>query len=394
MNKSLAAIIFLVMPGVNAMAQGEGSHRSESGVVITPELQSGYQYDDNLYNRSADEQGSSVFVFAPSGNFLLEDGVNRYALDVGISSGHYLGQSDDDYLDGDIVFSGHFEPDSLQRLNLQVGANWRSEARGTGITEARHDLIDSPLRYFEQQAGLSYEYGALSSKAQLAFELGYLDKSYNNYQDITKYYDYSALLTGAKVFFTTHHRSQLFVELNRNTIRYEHLDNSGKSRDSDDYNLLTGFRWQATAVTAGRVILGYQLKDFTDQQRDNFNGLSWDVSLDWQPLTYTKVSIETQRKAKEPNVEGDYILASLYGLSWSHHWNDVLTTSVSGSYGEEDYQGVSRTDETRTLALSLDYRMSRWADVSLFGQMSDKDSSRRDIQFDKHLVGLNFVFSL
>jgi len=394
MHKCLPAIFLSALPGFNALAVEAGSYRSDSGIVITPKLQSGFEFDDNIYSRAAGEQSSTIYTLAPSGNFLLEDGVNRYALELGASSAHYLGHSEENYLDGEVLFSGHFEPDSVQRLDLRVGADWLSEARGTGITEGRHELVKAPLRYFERSAGLSYEYGALSSKAQLLLELGYLDKKYQNYSHISRYYDYSAVLAGAKIFYTTHHRSQLFFGINSNSFRYDYLDSSGKARDSDDYNLSAGFRWQATALTAGSLILGYQLKDFIDQSRDNFNGLSWDITLDWHPLTYSKVTLNSHRKAKEPNVEGDYILASLYGLSWSHNWSEVLSTRVSASYGEDEYQGVMRTDETLTLDLSLDYSMTRWADVSLFTQMSDKTSTRHDLEFDKHTVGLNFVFSL
>ena len=394
MNKCFLAMLVLTLTGFNARAVEPGSYRTDAGLVITPMLQTALKYDDNIYSRSDNEQSSVIYTVTPTTNVLLEDGVNKYLLDLGLSYISNINHADDNKLDGNIAFSSHIEPSSLHRVDFIANADWITEARGTGLTEGQDEIINDPLRYVEQLATLSYEYGAKTAKARVAFELGYLDKRYNNHSTITRDKNYHVTLVGATLFYSTQHRFHALVEFTRDTIRYQHIDASGKSRDSDDYNILGGIRWEATALTAGTVKLGYQLKEFTDSSRDNFNGLSWDITLDWQPLTYSKVTLNTARKAKDPNVEGDYVRESLYAITWSHQWNEVLSTTLSGFYSEENFQGISRADDTKTLHASIDYSISRWADVSLFTEISDKDSTRANIDFDKNIVGLNFVFSL
>ena len=56
-------------------------------------------------------------------------------MDVGVLSGFYTEDSTDNYVDGFFGFSGHFEPSSKSRFDLNADAIWTTEPRGTGLTE-------------------------------------------------------------------------------------------------------------------------------------------------------------------------------------------------------------------------------------------------------------------
>ena len=71
-----------------------------------------------------------------------------------------------------------------------------------------------------------------------------------------------------------------------------------------------------------------------------------------------------------------------------------MSTSLGVTFLEEDYNGVSRVDDTVTMDLSLDYSMMRWMDISFYIQMNDKESTRANIAFDKNVIGVSFSMSM
>ena len=367
---------------------------TESGILITPLLQTGLKYDDNIFSQSQDEKGSTILTIDPTVNFLLDDGINSYSVDVGLNSGTFFSSSDDNYLDGFLGFDIHLEPSSMSRFDLSASANWTTEARGTGITEGLGEAVTEPLTYRDQVVTGTYEFGALSTNAKMAFDAKYYNKEYTNFENNTKYRNYDSFLFGTTFSYNTGAATDVFVEVNKDAIRYDHIEPQQSTRSSDDYRALVGIKWEATALTTGSVKLGYQNKDFEARNRENFSGLSWDAGVTWQPLTYTSFNFSTKRAAKDPNVEGSYINESVHSVAWNHEWATRLNTSVSASYVKEDYSGVSRKDDTTTLSAQANYVLQRWVDVSVYVDITDKDSTRDNIYFDKNLVGVNFTFSM
>ncbi|MBL4910586.1 MAG: outer membrane beta-barrel protein [Alteromonadaceae bacterium] len=394
MKKSLLAIVIAGTMINSAFAVEPAGVNLDNGVVITPLLDTGFKHNDNIFSLPSNEQGSSIFTVAPSVNFLLDDGVNQFNVDLGIVSGTFLQSSNDNYLDGTFGAAAHIEPSSKQRFDIAANANWLTEARGTGITEGLGDQVNAPLLYAEQSVDFGYEYGSLNTPARISFEVKYYNKNYSNFKPITLFRDYDSLKFGSTFYYNTQAATDLFIEVSRDAIKYDNVETGVSSRDSDDYRALAGIKWEATALTTGSIKLGYQQKDFIAANRGNFNGLSWQADIQWQPLSYTTIAFNTSRAARDPSVEGNYINETVNSLSWQHDWSEKLNTVVSGSYINEDYSGVTRKDDTKLFSLSLNYALLRWVDVSLYADITRKDSTRANILFDTNIVGVNFTFSM
>lgn len=368
----------------------------DNGVVITPLISTGYKYDNNIFSESSNTKSSGIFTVVPSVNLLLEDGVNNYNIDLAINSGTYLSSSDDNYLNTNLGFGVHLEPSSQSRFDITGEANWLSEERGTGLTEGLGDIVDEPLTYSEQKFGAAYEYGALSAPARVEVSVDYYNKGYTNFTDITELRDYDSMKLASTFYYGTGASTDILFEISRDAIDYSKSDTSESNRDSNDYRALAGVKWEATALTSGEVKIGYQEKDFSSANRENFSGLSWDASVTWQPLTYSTIDFVTSRAARDPNVIGDYIDESFYSATWGHDWNSKLSTQLFVSYMNEDYSGGSttRSDDTTILSMSVNYNFLRWLDVSLFTDFTDKNSTNANILFDKTVVGVNFVIAM
>lgn len=395
MKKSILTCAVATLLSFNSQANNEpGAFRTESGFVVTPLLDLGLKQDDNIYSRSNNETSSTILTVDPSVNFLLDDGVNSYSIDVGILSGFYTEDSTDNFVDGFLGFGGHFEPSSKSRFDINANANWTTEPRGTGLTEGVGSDIDEPVRYSDQTLEGIYEYGARSAFGRIAVRGQYYNKEYLNFKQQTQYRNLDKLLLGGKFIYNTQAGSDAFVELTHEDISYEMTAPNEFARDSKDVRALVGFEWEATALTSGSAKLGYQKKDFDDAGRDNFTGLSWEAGITWSPLTYSSFDISTSQAAVDPLTEGDYIEETTFDLGWNHNWNERLSSRLGVSYLLEDYVGVTREDDTTTLVAEVNYQLLRWVGITGYVNITDKDSTREGLYFDKNVVGVNFSLSM
>ena len=390
-TKNLVGAITLVLSS-SVVAMQPQAYITNSGIAVTPMINAGYKYDDNIFSQPTDTKSSGILIVAPSVNFSVDDGINSHQVDINIESASFADSEDDDYVTGGLSYQTHLEPSSSSRFDISLGTNRGVEPRGTGITEGLGDAIDEPLLFDEQTAEITYEYGSLSSSARVAFDAGYYKKNYSNFESFTQSRNFDSSSIGSTFFYTTNSGTDAFVELKADAISYDVSE--AISRDSDVFTASVGITWEATALTSGTLKIGQQQKKFTDPLRKDFDGLSWDASVQWQPLSYTTFSVNSSRNAKDPNVVGDYINESIYGVNWQHLWNEKLSTSLSYNFTDEDYSGVSRTDETTTISANLTYELRRWMDVSVYFDSTDRDSSTNNIAFDKSIVGISFTFSL
>ncbi len=394
MKKRILASMLIILVTINILALEPHDITTGSGIVITPMLVIGAKNDTNIFSASIDEVESIIYTVIPTVNFLMQDGVNQYIFDLGVESGTFESSSDDNYLNYNFSFTSHIEPSSQSRWDLSADFRSNTEPRGTGLTE--NASVAKPLTFDTQTAAATYEYGAQSTSGKLAFDINYFNKSYSILDELTISKNYASLLAGATFFYSTNSKTDAFIESNQNRIRYDVLDSSGISRDSNDVKFLVGVRWEASALTSGNFKIGRQNKSFLDSGREDFDGLSWDLGIELKPLSYSTVTFNSTRNAKDPNVEGDYIYETALNFSWQHDWSDKLYTSITFSDTKEDYSGVTvtRVDDSQNIDVSFNYSVLRWFDVSLFFQYLDKESTRSDILFDKTIAGINFSVSM
>ena len=296
---------------------------TDSGIAIIPIIKTGYKYDNNIFSQASDTTGSGIFTVAPAAKFLLDDGINNFQIDVGIESGTFLDSSDDNYLTGNLHFNSHLEPSSRSRFDIRLEANKDVEARGTGLTEGTGDTEAEPLLYNNQLAKLTYEYGSLASSGRIAVMGSYYNKNYTNLTErteVAEFRSYDKPTLGATFFYTTNASTDAFFEIKASAINYD--KDEAISRDSDVFSALVGIKWEATALTSGSFKIGQEQKKFSDSAREDFKGISWEGNIDWSPLSYSTLTLETSQAAKDPDLEGDYITESVYGVNWAHEWNE------------------------------------------------------------------------
>jgi hypothetical protein len=390
--KRLLLASIVVMP-FNVLAVEPISIILNSGITITPMIITGLKYDDNITHQKVGV-GSSIFTLAPSVNFSLSDGLSSYQFDAKVKSENYFSSSQDNYLNKMLAFNSHIEPSYLSRFDIKAAANWLTEARGTGITQGDANIPSVPVRYNEQVLNVAYEYGALSSSARVALNTQYRTKDYQNLLTVNYGGDYDSLLIGTTFYYSTSPSSNTFIELTSDTINYNNLAASLTSLDANDSKALLGITWHASAFTSSSIKLGFQHKSFESSTRQNFSGLSWAANLQWQPMSYSTFSFKTSRQGTDPNGTGDDARASQYSIKWKHNWNQRINTQFALSLADNKYYSTIRKDDTTSINTSIDYALLRWVDVSFYIELTNKNSTRKDLVFDKKVMGININFSM
>ena len=389
----LVAGIGVTAPSFAALEPG--SFMTKDGAAITPTLTTGLSSNDNFFSTPTDEESRLIWTIAPNIDALIEDGVNYYNVNAATSTSMHNKDTADNFTQVNLSAATHNEFTSRHRLDFNATADWLFEPRGSGLTEGLGDAVNELVEYQQQSVDGRYEFGALSSKAQVAVTAGFFNKKYQNFRSISQFRDYDRTSLGLIGYYNTQASTRTFLELKQEDYRYDVVDAGGISRDSDDVKLLIGMEWEATAVTSGSVKLGYQKKDFEAAQRKNFTGLSWEAAVTWQPLSYSFVDFSTSRAAKDPLVEGDFIRESVYRATWTHDWNEQLSTSAGVSYTDEQYVGeIGRQDKTSNANFAVSYVTSSFGMVSTYVDFMDKDSTQDALKFDRLVVGINFTFAL
>ena len=390
--------IILLSGTLSASAYAElspGSVMTKDGAEITPTLQIGMSSNNNFFSTPVSEESRLIWTITPNIKAAIEDGPDSYNLDLGTSSSLHNKDSADNFTQVNIGAGVYKEFTSQHRLDINGDADWLYEPRGSGLTEGLGDAVNELVKYQQQNVLARYEYGAQSSKAQVALSAGFFSKKYQNFRAVSQYRDYDKSLIGVTGYYNTQASTRTFLEVKQENYRYDVLQANGISRDSDDVKILMGMEWEATAVTSGSFKLGYQNKDFSSNERESFSGLSWEAGVSWQPLSYSTVQFITSRSAKDPLVQGDYIKESIYGVNWTHNWSDYLSSLAGINYIDEQYTGdVGRKDKTKSARLGLNYVASQFGMVSTYVDFIDRDSTQSAIEFDRVIVGINFTLGL
>jgi len=390
---TLVTSIVLANPAF-AVDEKAGVIQTESGIDFTPGLNSGLKYDDNITSVSAEEQDSWILTVTPAVQAQLLDANNVYTLEAGIEYGDYFSSSDDNYLDALLRARSEIELNQSNLFNIQAMYVAGHEDRGTGIFEGNSgNDQDEPNTYDVFSASGYYEYGAKTTPARVRVNAKYLSKEYSNFETITQYRNYDASTLGTTFYYDTQSTTSIFIDFQHVDTAYDVVDPTG-DRDSKTNTAGLGVEWEATAVTEGRVKVGYQRKSFDNENREEFSGLSWDAKITWKPLTYSGFDFTTGRASRDPNGLGDYVRVTNYGIKWNHEWSQLLSSTIGFSQVNDNYTGVDREDKSKVYQFAVNYSVSRWLTLETGVKIAQVDSTDRQYTFDRNVYFINAEMTL
>ncbi|MBW8190571.1 outer membrane beta-barrel protein [Neiella marina] len=367
---------------------------ADSNVRVTPVLTTTFGYDDNLAFSPTDEITSSYLAVRGRANFYGGNEIRHLTMDVDFSNAQFHDSSDDNYLDYGSTLRGHWQATSKHRFNALAAYDYRHEARGQGISEGIGILIDEPVEYSTNRLNMGYEYGVDGAQMNLSGSVGYFDKTYENFRDVTSQRDYSTLLAGLGMSWRLTARMSIIVDGDFEDINYDTVDTGSGSRDNQVSRVLAGVRWQASAETGFYAQFGHQRKDFSNPNRIDFSGNAWKLRGRWAYRPSSNLSLEGSKEARDPNTLGDYVDVESLQVNWKHSWLYQWSTSVLVRYSNKEYVGVTRDDDVWNLGLSTTYEWRRNISTSLGYSYAEVDSTSDAVEYEKNTWQLSIIVAL
>ncbi|MEH6825765.1 MAG: outer membrane beta-barrel protein [Motiliproteus sp.] len=377
---SVATLGLLLAPVANAI--DEGARLTAGPFQLLLQLDAQVRYDDNIFTDERDGESSLITEVTPGFRLLKEDGVNSTSLGYALNAGFYASSSDDNYFDSLFDATSHMEFSRRSQLDLKGEVLLGHDDRGSEFSKTDPTAIAEPDRYRTITLAADYGYGAENAQGRFVLGAEYLNKNYTNHRDTSAGRDRDNMGVSGTFFYRLMPKTRALFELKYKDIDYDEAD----TLDSTNSSYRVGLTWETTAKTTGTVKVGLAQKDFDDPVRKDFDGFSWEASVQWAPQTYSVFDLTTSRSAEEGNGTGDFIDNETLSLGWTHAWNQRLSSRVSASLSIDDFNGDPQQDDLTSYAVKLDYLFHR--NVSFSGGLNwnEMDSSATDQSYEQAVL--------
>jgi hypothetical protein len=396
--KALPAAMVAVISLHSQVAQALESANLELGPVnFTPTLDLETFYTDNLWLTDTQEKDTWATVVTPRIQAWMQYGPSDNSLSLEAEDSTYLDSGDDDYTDYTTRLDIHQEFTARNTLNVFGEYYDGHEKRGTGLIEGGLSLItDKPVEYELTSFGGDYTYGSLESQGRVKLAASSAEYDYQNYRDISRYYDRTEDELGGTFYWKVAPRTDALVEVRYIDNDYDQRDptNPFGSYTSDEMNYLLGVEWAATGKSSGHIKLGMYDRDYDSGARKDEEGFLWDVGVEYRPRSYSRFNLDTRRYYQETSGLGNAINTEEITLAWNHQWDRRSSTGLTLGASVNDYEGSERNDDNYNVEARYDYAFRRWMDIGGGYRYEDRDSDLNFYSYTENVFFLEARLSL
>ncbi|CBL45022.1 Conserved hypothetical protein [gamma proteobacterium HdN1] len=369
-----------------------------AGVRLYPMVGTSVGYNSNLYASSKNERYSALTQIQPQLYLRANSEHNRFAVNLKADDVRYLDYQDENYTNRSIALGYEGEAGLRHHFGFQFADALKHAARGTGITEAFDPdfnvLVDAPLAFVDRTANLTYQYGAKGATGQIRTQIATLDRTYDNFRSLTRYYDRSELGGGGAFLWHAFSTASVVFEARTKRIEYDQIIKGGTSLDSRENTFLTGLEWDATERLSGALKFGRRHKDFDSSKLKDAWRNTVEIGAAFSPNSRATYEIDADNAPLETTGTGSFIDAKSLAVSWTHKWLERVETSVQGRIQELEYAATSRADRMQSVGLEAGYEFQRWVTLRAGTRMYRKSSDVALLEYNQNLYWLSANFTL
>lgn len=367
-------------------------------ISLYPTLEARFTYESNYLKQERNPQSSFITVISPDLGLSIASEL-EYGTEWGFKAGAewagYESNPNDSYVNLRALLDASSEPTDY--IGLYGGLGWQlgHEPRGSDHTQGYEALFYSePLEYEEWQVIGRADYD-FTSRDRFGLEARYEDRNYRNFRELTRASDYNAM----RYLLSAHHQlepnSSLLASVSLNDYDYPYSD-----LDSRQWEYLLGMEWDITYQTKGHASVGWSEKDMLERDTNTGSMFSWDVGVDWAPLTYSRFSLGAHGGFEETDSAGDFKEVRGVEANWSHHWTSYIASNLGVSYDNEKYvnyyaqiptNGTSywdRDDDIWEFHAGLEYQARRWLTLAAGYRHEDRSSNVPGYSYDNDVIEL------
>ena len=356
-----------------------GVRLGDSPVFFAPFLNLAAGYDDNVGLTNTNEKSSPLYIVSPG--FLMDarDASKIFQLTYQGAAGQYTDSEDDNYVDHTV--RSNLDLAISSRQSLRFGYDYIRGHDPRGATD-RPAATTRPDKYRLVTPSVLYAYGAPGAQGRMEFWYSDSGKRYINNRATTVFADRDTQEFGGSFYYRVAPRTHALLEMRRDEIDYR---SPLSPFDSQEDRVYLGATWEATAATSGTIKVGQLRKKFDSAALGTLKKTSWEALVSWSPRTYSRFDIYSSRQPVESTGLGTFILSSSTGITWTHGWNSLLSTSLNARYAKDEYQGVNRDDDTKSIGAKVGYKFRRWLTLGAEFTHTQRDSNVSTFEYDRNL---------
>jgi hypothetical protein len=358
-----------------------------TGFYVTPYVGFGAGYDDNLFTTPVLKRSSPFYALSPGFRLTTRTESTVFQGSYQAQIGRYTDSDPDNYVDH--VARAQLDTAFTGRSFLRLGYDYVRGHDPRGSTD--RGISGSPDKYQLSSPSVMYAFGAPGAQGRVELYASDGEKKYLNNRATTAGSDRDTLEYGGAFYWRVAPKTYLLAEARETKIDYKL---STSPQDSQERRYYAGVSWEATAATTGTLKVGQLRRSFDNGSFPTSNETSWEGSILWAPRTYSTFDFFTSRQTTESTGLGRFILTSIAGVTWSHAWNSYLNSAVLLRYQKDEYQGVNRTDETRSLGFKVGYKFHRTTTFGAEYTYTQRDSNLPQFEYDKNFYLLTATVAM
>lgn len=378
-------------PDYDAMGVRTGSF------LFYPSLTIGESYNDNIY--AAETNTESDFVTDVSTQLSLVSTWSRHELILNATAdaAFYAENDDENVVDWGVGATGRIDIVRDSSIDLEVSYDHLSEDRGSAnATGAQAEPTEYDLLY--GLVAINHRFNRVSVRASGT----YSDYDYDNgtltgggvsFQDDR---DRTEMVGTVQVGYDISPDTSIFLRGSVNERDYD-LDVPAATvdRDSEGYEVVAGVEFGISSLATGEIYVGYQVQDYSDTALDNISGLAFGIDVEWYLTPLTTVRALASSSVEETiNASASGYLSNSFGLGVDHELTRSIIVSADVGYTNDVYEGITRTEDTLTLDLGVDYLINRNFRAEFGYTYSSRDSDTAGRGYDNNVVGISLKAQL
>lgn len=333
--------------------------------TLLPSIGLEEQYNDNIFATENNTIDDFITRLLPRAR--LRSNWNNHSLSVygNADIGRYADNGNEDYEDYTAGANGRLTILRDTWLQAQVEHQRRHEDRGSpddvgGIEPTIYGATLGQLTGFHRLNRLNFTLSGTVERLDFD-DVATGGGGIINNDDRDRYEMETSLRVGYEVV----PNYEAFVRGGYLKRTYDDISDNGLDRDNNGYEIVAGISVDFGGITFGDFFAGYRTQEYDDPALDSVSGPSVGGEITWNVTPLTTI-IGTLSRTIEESTNGDGMgnfasgrFLTAAGVSAQHELRRNLLLGANIGYQNDDYEGISRTDETFRFGVNANYMMYR-----------------------------------
>lgn len=390
MTDMRGSVVNRARPGYDAVGIHAGAF------TVYPQASVTGSYDDNIY--ATDTNTKSDFVTKLASSMFVYSNWSRNALNfnAGVAKSYYNSHSGENRLDWNVGMDGRIDVTRDTQLNGALNYQKLHEDRGDPNSPG---ASAEPVSYtlLTGSAGISQRFNRMTA----SITGDYNDYNYDSVvsttgitipQDFRNRKEYDESL---KVGYDVSPDTNVYVKGTINQRKYDQQPPAVTlNRDSKGYAAVVGSDFRLSNLAQGGVYIGYQAQSYDSATLSDISGLSYGADVEWYATPLTTVTLNADSIVNETVLLASGYLSQSVGLRVDHELLRNVLLNANVGYQNDDYTGISRTDDITSAGFGADYLLNQNFSVNLGYSYTDRNSTAVGADYKRNIIGLTLTGKL